>query len=353
MIREAADGLFSAIAALPPDFSTADAAAIASSHYGLTVSARPLVSERDQNFLLEGDDGRSFVLKIANASEDPAVTEFQVAALEHVARSAPGERLAPSVLRARDGAALVILERGDVTHRCRVVTYLTGTPLSEVPIGADLCRRFGRFMARLDLALADLSHPGAAQPLLWDMQRALELRALLVHVEQRATRRLLETTLDGFEAYALPRFADVRAQVIHNDANPGNVLVTDDAARIAGIIDFGDMLRAPRVVEIAVACAYLRSLDGDPFAHLGAFVAGYDAESRLHADEIALLHDAIKTRLATTIAIMSWRASLRSGDDAYLVRTQASESSAAAFLERLAAVPRERATETLAAVCGR
>ena len=69
---------FSVIEAVPPRLSAVDAVAIAQDHYGLDVEARPIVSERDQNFLLRNADGRRFVLKIANALEDPLVTEARL-----------------------------------------------------------------------------------------------------------------------------------------------------------------------------------------------------------------------------------------------------------------------------------
>ena len=62
-----------------------------------------------------------------------------------------------------------------------------------------------------------------------------------------------------------PRLAGLRHQVIHNDYHLFNVLVAqDDASRVTGIIDFGDMIRAPLVAEVATAAAYqLRGTD-DP-----------------------------------------------------------------------------------------
>jgi Ser/Thr protein kinase RdoA (MazF antagonist) len=61
-----------------PGFSPEQALAIAREHYGLEgplLSALP--SERDQNFLLERCSGERFVLKIANALEDPGFLEAQ------------------------------------------------------------------------------------------------------------------------------------------------------------------------------------------------------------------------------------------------------------------------------------
>jgi len=60
-----------------PSFDAESAAAIAAEHFGLRAGARQLPSERDQNFLLTKNDGEKFVLKIANALEDPALLDAQ------------------------------------------------------------------------------------------------------------------------------------------------------------------------------------------------------------------------------------------------------------------------------------
>ncbi len=63
-----------------------------------------------------------------------------------------------------------------------------------------------------------------------------------------------------FTEHVLPRLGSVRAQVIHNDYHLYNVLVApDDHERIVGIIDFGDMVHAPLVGELATAAAFQSS----------------------------------------------------------------------------------------------
>ena len=289
------------------------------------------------------------MLKIANAAEDPVVTDFQIRALEHLAVRDPSLAV-PRVVPTRDGRTGFALRREGRAHRVRLVTFLPGRPLADTAPDASTSADLGVFLARLDRALADFTHPGDAQPLLWDMQRAAELEQLLGHVADTDVRRLLGATLDEFAAEAAPRFADLRRQVIHNDANPGNVLVADDG-RVAGVIDFGDMLRAPAIVEPAVAASYLRALDGDPLRHVAALVAGYHSITPLAVAELDVLHTLIKTRLATTVLVLAWRESLRDADDSYLRDTAAAESTAFGFLERLAALSQAEARDRYAQAC--
>ncbi|WP_409529798.1 phosphotransferase, partial [Shinella sp.] len=66
-----------------------EAAAAVAAVYGLKGEAKRLSSERDETFLFKRTDGTAFILKIANAAEDPAALEFQDGALLHLERAAP------------------------------------------------------------------------------------------------------------------------------------------------------------------------------------------------------------------------------------------------------------------------
>lgn len=345
------DSAFEVIEAAPPRLTAADAVAIARDSYGLNVETQALVSERDQNFLLRTQDGRRLVLKVANALEDPQVTDFQIRALQHIASKNDRSLAVPTIVETLDECSGIVVEHGSARHVTRVVSYVPGRPLSDVPLTPALCRDLGRYLAALDRALADFSHPGADQRLLWDMKRASQIRKLLPHVDDDGTRKLLQDTLDEFEAHAQPSFDSLRWQVIHNDANPGNVLATPDGRQVAGIIDFGDMLRSPLIIDLAVAAAYLRVLDGNPLTLITELIAGFHSMTALTRPELDVLHILIKTRLATTVAILAWRESLRAEDDAYLQDAATAERTALTFLRLLAEIPRKNAQQVYAQVC--
>ncbi|MDX1403983.1 MAG: phosphotransferase [Woeseiaceae bacterium] len=346
---------FAVIETETPSFGETEVRQIVRAHYGLNVSLDPLLSERDQNFHMRCADGREFVLKIANAAEDPQATEFQVAALQHLeAYLAANESpvIVPRIVKTLSGESSITVESGSSQHVTRVITYLPGVPLGRTSPSDELCRDLGIHLAHLGRALRDFEHPGSGHGLLWDIQQALQLRRILDHVDDRKMRATVAATLDDFESCALPGLGSLRTQVIHSDLNPENVLIdTDDGSRVAGIIDFGDMLKAPLIVDVAVACSYLRTLDGNPLARIAEFLSAYHSVTPLELEEIDLLFDLIKTRLAATISILAWRASLRGADDAYLREAVASENSAADFLERIQELPRDHARQTFRQVC--
>ena len=337
-VRPAKDPALRALEASPPAFSVHEVERMVTADYGLVGRFESLVSERDQNFRLLTRQGPSYVVKIANALEDPRVTDFQGQALQHLgARACPVP--VPQLVRTIDGREHTRIESAAGGSIVRLVSYLPGQPLSGRDIGRQTASVLGRGLARIDAALRDFRHPGEQQVLIWDMQRALSLRGLLVHISDAGIRDRVASCLNDFERHVLPRLGSLRRQVIHNDLHCGNVLVeADTPGRISGVIDFGDMLYAPLVIDVAIAASYLRGNGRNSFEPALALITGFDSVTTLNGDERLLLYDLIRARLAATIAIMHWRRSARDPSDDYLQQGLQREGSAERFLVQLDAV---------------
>jgi len=343
------------LAAAPPAFSDAEAVALIRRHWGLAAVVKPLVSERDQNFRVQAGDGRVYVLKIANAAEDRVVTDFQIRALVHIddrVRSQGIPIRTPAVVPTTEGRLCIDVPGELGTHLTRLVTFLAGVPLAENEASPVLARRMGAYLAHLGLALAGFEHPGSRHDLLWDLQQAPRLRELVGYIEDPAVARTVSAVLDEFEDRVAPLLPSLRAQVIHNDMNADNVIVdADDPDRVAGIIDFGDMLHAPLIADVAIGCAYLSVASGNPLRLIAEFVAGYHAIVPLESKEIGILFELIQARHCASIAILDRRLAMCVADDPYLEKRIVGEQSAQNLLARLREVPRDLARRTLAEVC--
>lgn len=298
-----------------PAFTPDQARALAAEHYGVEGEARLLTSERDQNFRVTGRDGSEYVLKISNTAEDATVVDFQDAALDHIARMDPSLPV-PRVIRARGGRSCVRV----AGHIVRLMSWLSGELMHQAPRSRDLRRSLGETHARLGLALRDFDHPGADHDLPWDLKNAAGLANLVRHIENPAGRALAERGLGRFHA-AEPVLASLRAQVIHNDLNPHNVVVcSGHPHRVTGVLDFGDMVRSPLICDVAVAASYHVRADGAPLADVSEYVAAYHDVSPLVEDELAILTDLIVTRLTMTVLITGWRAAQYPHNRDYILR---------------------------------
>lgn len=302
----------------------------------------PLLSERDQNFRLTTGEGRRYVFKIANPAESGHSTQLQVDALLHLEKRRCAVAT-PRVIHTVDGRSTTRIGTGSTASLCRVVSYLEGRTLESQNISPALAVDVGRSAAKLTQCLADFEHPGDSHPILWDLQRTPELRELLVYIDKDDLRDKVETCIDDFDRRVRPAITGLRSQVIHNDLNLANILVTADAPdAVAGIIDFGDMVRAPLIMEPAIAAAYLRVSDSDApaLSLLIPLLQGFHSVEPLSADEFELLFDLVRARLATTISILSWRLAMRGAGDDYTRTYLGTESGAERYLRRLDALGR-------------
>jgi hydroxylysine kinase len=331
--------------------STKEIAEFVCRHYGMVAEVGKLTSERDDNYRITAGDGSQFVFKLAHSAEDPAVVDLQTKAFLHVREAASSicmQQLVPTI----GGAFKTSLTAADGRQREGwMLTYLAGVPLSSCGPTAELAAQLGFVAAELDIALRGFTHPAAARGLLWDIQHAAQTRALLRHTHESTERLLSEQAIDSFERATAPALAALRNQVIHNDLNPYNVIVNPAKPhQITGIIDFGDMVHAPLVNEVAVAAAYLLSATDAPFGTVPNFVAAYHSRNPLQSEEIALLPQLIAVRHAITIAITNWRASMHPQNRDYIVRNK---DSAMSGLRKLTALGDRCACEQLIDACSR
>ncbi|MBJ7220908.1 phosphotransferase [Brenneria sp. L3-3C-1] len=303
-----------------PQVSCRQAAEVVQQHYGLRGDVKLLQGERDLNFCLTVSPERRYMLKVINAAESAEVSDFQTSLLLHIARQAP-ELPIPRAIVTLDGQAEPIVDIGGVALRVRVVSYLAGTPQHLAFPAVALMHDLGDTLARLDRALHSFTHPAAKRSLLWDISRAEQVRPYLTYVRDREQQQHISRVFDRYDEYVAPVLASLRHQTIHNDLNPHNVLVNpQQPTQVAGIIDFGDALHAPLVCELATALAYQIGNGADPFEYVVPFVFAYHQQLPLTAREIALLPDLIAARMALTMTIAQWRASLYPANRDYLLR---------------------------------
>lgn len=325
-----------AIAVQPPALDVDSVAAALREQFDLVGNLTPLISERDQNFRLASAHG-DFVVKIVSRADSIELVDFQVEALKHLEQQ--GFDRVPRVVDTVSGGSLgEIGDRDGARLVLRVVTWVDGEVCRGPKLSEAAARNFGEAIAAFDIAMEGFRHPGENQPLLWDMRRAPELRSLVGHIDDAAVRGEVENALASFGERAVPCLEALPRQVIHNDLNGGNVLFDGD--QLVGIIDFGDMLRAPRIIDVAIAAAYLRDR-AQPTRLIAPLFAGYAERIAFSSEEKSILFDLVRARLCTTITMLYWRMSERPADDPYRQKTIAEEAGASDFLAALNQLGRE------------
>jgi 4-aminobutyrate aminotransferase-like enzyme/Ser/Thr protein kinase RdoA (MazF antagonist) len=341
-----------------PRFSTEEAVRLTEERYGLSGAARPLPSERDQNFYLETPSGEAYVLKIASAAELYGILDFQNRALDHLG-SRQGDGVWPRVCRTRQGETIVPVVGPDgATYLVRMLTYLPGRPLARVkPHTPELLHSLGAFLGRMDRALLEFDHPATQRDLKWNMDNGpAVIHAGARHIPDADRRALVEHFCAAYEAAVVPALPSLRRSVVHNDANDYNVLVgpaePDNPGswqqRVTGLIDFGDMIRSYTVCDLAIALAYAMLGKAEPLAAAGHVVRGYHETFPLTEQELDVLFHLACMRLCMSVTI-SAQQQADEPDNPYL---SVSEQPAWALLARLRQTPPELAHYRFRHACG-
>jgi len=329
-----------------------DAERLAHDLYGLEARAVLLPSEYDDNFRLEMADGSLRVLKIMHPARETGFIDLQCAALNVLAERDP-DLPVPRVLPDREGRPWSIAAAGEGQPRLVwMLSYLEGSPIAGVrPVTSGLLEELGATLARLDAALAGFSHPSARRELKWDLARAGWIRGRLDAVREPRRRAIVEKVLGRFDAEVMPALPRLRRGVVYADANEHNVLVrieTGRPPRLAGLLDFGDMIETISVSEVAIAAAYAAFGAADPLEAVRPLVSGYHRVRPLHEEEMAVLDALIRTRLAVSVVNSACRAAAEPGDP-YLV---VSEAPAWAALEAFDRIPPRLAHYAYRDACG-
>ena len=325
----------------PPPVAAADAERLALEIYNIEGRARLLPGERDRNFRLVGADGREYVLKVVDPAADSSILDCQSAVLRHLAEQAP-ELPVPRIVRAPSGAALGQGVVAGATYKLRLVAFMPGALAASRPGDARSLDAVGQTLARLDHALAGFFHVALAQRIVWDVRQAPALLEYADYLDSAASRQLVRRALDGLTA-RLGELRSLRAQAIHGDCHPRNLLLDETGEHCVGILDFGDMIHGPLVLEPAVAMAEFLAEGTAACELLPEILAGYATVQPLSGADVDLLFELITARLATSLLIHAWRSR---HDPAGAKEVEDSVLRATESLEALFTLGRAAATNT-------
>jgi 4-aminobutyrate aminotransferase-like enzyme/Ser/Thr protein kinase RdoA (MazF antagonist) len=339
-------------ARMAPPIAAAEASRIALEQYGFRASACALPGEYDDNFHLLDADSREFVLKVMHVAREESFVDMQCRALTHLAERVPHLAL-PRVIPNALSKLFSRVPLPDGSSRLVwLLSYLPGQTLANTkPHSPELLASLGSFLAQIDSALLDFTHPATDRQLKWDISGSLWAREYLCFVPQGYRRELAAQFLQLFEQECVPRLATLRKSVIYGDANDHNVLLSPpwpQPQQVISVIDFGDMHRSLLIGELAIACAYAALGKEHPLRAVLPVVAGYHKLLPLNEDEIAVLYPLTCARLAVSVINSAHRQSLLP-DDPYVTVT---EGPAWATLERLTKIHPRLARFTLRSACG-
>ena len=286
-------------------------------------SVRELVGFQDRNFMITASGGRKCLLKLSRGEGDREFIQAQNRLLRHLAGHAALRNLLPEPVSLIDGGFDYRVQIDDQTYTARLLTWLEGRPLAECSPDESFPAGLGRFFAQLDMALSDYQDPVLqVRSHDWDLARVAELSEYQDLIADSADRRLVRYYLMKYREEVLPSYHKLPRQLIHGDGNDYNLLVGDDG-KLAGLIDFGDLVWSARIHEMAVALAYLMMNRSDFHEVRDSFVAGYSSRLPLTPEESRLLHWLIPARWCQTLLHAARNSHERPGSEYHQVSVAA------------------------------
>ncbi|KAG8513179.1 Hydroxylysine kinase [Galemys pyrenaicus] len=358
-----------------PTFSEAQACALVESVFGLKVSKiLPLPSYDDQNFHVyisrtkDTSDGPSeYVLKINNTESSKAPDLIEVQSHIIVFLRAAGFPTA-SIFRTKSDnvTSLMSVDSGSETksYLVRLLTYLPGRPIAEIPISPQLLYEIGRLAAKLDKTL-ELSKGDSATSLLsefccvvhhlllcysllvwqgkfqhpklsslhrenfiWNLKNVPVLEKYLYVLDQNQNREIVEQVIQLFKTEVMTKLTDFRECINHGDLNDHNILVEsnksasgDAVYQVSGILDFDDMSYGYYVFEVAITIMYMMIESKNPIQVGGHVLAGFESIIPLTTVERSTLFLLVCSRFCQSLVIAEYSCRLHPENKEYIMIT--------------------------------
>ena len=294
-------------------------------NYGIDAELSKLDGEYDLNFLATQTNGKQYILKVMRVGCEDALVDMQCRAINHVTNLAPHLAL-PRVIQTIQDTSFA--QGADETGEIRIIWLLSKLPgvsyASFKPHSKALIQSLGNELGLLSNSLETFMHPFLDRDFKWDLGQADWITDHIDAINNPARKAQIQAITTRFLDLK-PILSSLPKVAVHNDANDYNILVsnTDEGAGvITGIIDFGDMVRTPRICDLAIAAAYVVLGHNNPERALAALVSGYHSANPLSTQEIDLLYPLMRMRLAVSV-VNSTIMAAQNPDDPYITISQA------------------------------
>jgi len=262
------------------------------------VEIKKLDGYDNANYLVE-TDGNKYIFK--TYSFDDELLDFVNAENETLFfLQKTNNNKYPKPIPFLDGSYIKTLSIEGENKICRMLTFLDGDFIGDIEATKGLFSSLGTFLAKTDLKLQKLTNYTInARQWEWDIQYFDLNKKYIDDIPNAKGRNTARYFFQQFEENVRPLLANLRKQIIHNDANEWNVLTKN--GEVSSIIDFGDLAHSPLINELAIAITYACYDKENPLEWASIILKSYHKELPLHEKEIGILYYLIAARLTTSV----------------------------------------------------
>ncbi|MBL1241826.1 MAG: aminotransferase class III-fold pyridoxal phosphate-dependent enzyme [OCS116 cluster bacterium] len=280
-------------------------------NWHMEATLTPLVGEFDLNFRVKIASG-DYILKIMAADCTAEFMQMQIDILNHLRNKID---FIPHIIPTQNAQDYVKIDDRFLWMISAFDGKLYADCLAK-PL--SLVAQIGTKLAQLDIAMQGFHSPALSRSIKWDLSNASWIAESIQSLEPNKQARVTNIIEGYYQTNQI--LESLPKQAIHNDLNDYNILVLNNKngqQDVSGYIDFGDLITAPKICNIAICAAYLMLDVDNPLAYLSQFVSAYHAHNPLSETEIKLIWRLALMRLAVSVT-NSAMMKLEKPDDAYV-----------------------------------
>ena len=252
-------------------------------------------SERDKNFLIKLNNSTSFVLKISNPEESKDLLLMQDFILDNLSKRTSIKSFIPKKIHKTIFTYPDLL--GRLCH-VRILFFVEGDMYALVKHNESLEKSLGAMLGNLSSELKNLNKPAAFRNFEWDPSNVLWLKKDL-NLFNGAKKNILINNINEHNFFVQNNKKKLRYSLTHGDANNYNLVVKKN--KVVALLDYGDMIYAPTINDLAIALSYALMNKSDLYSSLVNIVTAYHDKFKISFDEIFSLMTLVKARLSITV----------------------------------------------------
>jgi len=276
-----------------------------------TILLKKLSSERDKNFLIKINSKQKYVLKISNPEESRELLNLQDYILDNLGKRNSLKQYIPKKIHSRIKIYSDLMNR-----KCcvRILSYIDGKMYAFVKHDQFLEMSLGTLLGNLSKELQNLIKPSAFRKFEWDPSNISWINKE-ISLFKGKNKKIILNNLKEHNFFVKKNLKKLRFSLTHGDVNNYNLVVKKN--KILGLLDYGDMIYAPTVNDLAISLSYALMNKDNLYSTLRNIIVSYHKIFQISFDEIFSLMTLVKARLTITV-VMAEKQRKKFPDNNYL-----------------------------------
>ena len=262
-----------------------------------SITLKALNSERDSNFIISINSKKKYVLKVSNFKETKDLLVLQDYVLRQLNQRTSLNKFIPKKIHSSIKIYSDLLDRNCYV---RILSFIDGKMYAAVKGNSSLEKSLGSLLGNLSKELKSLIKPSAFRIFEWDPTK-INWISKKSKMFKGKNKKIILNNLNEHNIFVTKNLNNLRYSLTHGDVNNYNLVVNKD--RVVGLLDYGDMIYAPTINDLAISLSYALMNKDNLYTSLKNIIISYHKIFNITFDEIYSLMTLVKARLTITVVM--------------------------------------------------